>query len=413
MPAESEFEKLVAQRPENVPADLVVDFDMFNLPGYETDVQLAYRAFQQSAPDIFWTPRNGGHWVATRAEDIEAMQRDYKRFSHEQITIPKKPDGAMRMIPLELNPPEHTGFRAPLTRALLPKVVNGLEAKIRAHCITLIEGFQPRGECEFVKEFGQVLPIVIFLDLVNLPREDRHYLLPLTDAAVRARTAEARMKATQEVGGYLLKTVRERRSQPGEDLLSQLVNTMINGERIGEHDAVAFASLVLFGGLDTVASMMANIARFLAVHPEHRRQLCLRLDDENFKRSAIEELLRRHGIASTARMITGDFEYKGVHFCRGDMILPPNMLFGLDERRVENPLAVDFTRPFPIPHAVFGNGPHTCPGAVLARREIKIFLEEWLKRIPDYEIKAGTTPLFELGSVNALLKLELCWSRTG
>jgi len=409
MPTESDFEMLVARRPDNVPADLVVDFDMFNLPGYQTDVQLAYRAFQQNAPDIFWTPRNGGHWVATRAEDIEVMQRDHTRFSYEQITIPKKPDGAMRMIPLELNPPEHAGFRAPLTRALLPKVVNGLEAKIRTHCIALIEGFLPHGECEFVKEFGQVLPIVIFLDLVNLPREDRHYLLPLTDAAVRARTPEARMTATQEVGAYILKTVRERRAEPGEDLLSQLVNTMIDGKRIGEHEAVAFASLVLFGGLDTVASMMANIARFLAVHTDHRRQLCEHLDDDNFKRNAIEELLRRHGIASTARMIAADIDYKGVRFCRGDMILPPNMLFGLDERRVEYPLKVDFTRQFPIPHAAFGNGPHTCPGAVLARREIKIFLEEWLKRIPDYRIKAGTSPLFELGSVNALLRLELCW----
>jgi cytochrome P450 len=400
---------LLAERPSNVPEDLMVDFDMYDLPGYEDDVQLAYRAFQQNCPDIFWTPRNGGHWVATRAEDIQVMQRDHERFSHNRITLPKKPDDAVRMIPLELDPPEHTGFRRPLMRALLPKVVDSMETKIREHCIALIEGFKAKGECEFVKEFGQVLPVVIFLDMVDLPREDRHYLLPITDAVVRAREQEARATATDQVIGYLLKPVRDRRENPGTDLLSILVNTVIDGERISEPDALGFASLVLFGGLDTVASMIANVARFLALHPDHRQQLVDHLDDENFKRNAVEELIRRHGLANTARIVTSDFDYKGVQFRKGDMILPPNLLFGLDDRKVKDPLTVDFTRKFPIPHATFGNGPHSCPGAVLARREIKIFVEEWLRRIPDYSIKPGTKPLFELGSVNGLLKMELCW----
>ena len=396
-------------RPDHVPPELVVDFDLYAVEGAEEDVQLAYHAFQQNCPDIFWTPLNGGHWVATRAEDIETMQRDYARFSHRRIVLPKAPEYMPRQLPLEFDPPYHTQIRKPLTGALLPKVVNALEDKVRALTIDLIEAFKARGECEFVTEFAQQLPIQIFLDLVDLPREDRHKLLPLTEEAVRGRTAEVKMGAQMAVFGYIGATVAERRANPGDDLLSPLVNAVVDGDKISEFEATAYATLVLFGGLDTVAAMLSFVTRFLALNPGHRKQLIDNLDDDAYMRNAIEELLRRHGIANTAREITGDFEYKGVHFKQGEMILPPNLLFGLDERKVDNPLTVDFERPAPIRHATFGNGPHTCPGAVLARRELRIFLEEWLRRIPIFSIKQGTKPVLVTGMVNGVLKLELAW----
>ena len=95
------------------------------------------------------------------------------------------------------------------------------------------------------------------------------------------------------------------------------------------------------------------------------------------------------------------------------MILPPNLLVGLDDRKIADPLTVDLTRPFPNGHAVFGNGPHTCPGAVLARREIRTFIEEWFARIPDFEIKPGTQPVIATGMVNGVLELWLSWSPRG
>jgi len=396
-------------KPPHVPADRVVDFDFYNLPGADQDIQLAYRAVQQSAPDIFWTPHNGGHWVATRAEDIEAMQRDHERFSHRRIVLPRMPPEAPAQIPLEIDPPRHSGYRRPLMRALLPNVVNALDGKINQITTELIDGFAARGACEFIGEFASILPINVFLDLVDLPRADRDYLLPLTEDSVRGSTVEVRMASHQAVANYLQKWIVARRETPGEDLLSQIVNAEIDGEKISHAEATSFATLVLFGGLDTVASMLGFVARYLAMHPGHRRQLVAGLDDEAFMKTAIEELLRRHGIANTARYITRDFDYKGLRFREGDMILPPNLLVGLDERKVENPLNVDFTRPFPIPHSTFGNGPHTCPGAVLARRELRVFLDHWLRRIPDFAIKPGTRPVMATGLVNGILRLELVW----
>ena len=396
-------------RPANVPADRVVNFDIYDVPGSADDVHLAYRYFQQNHADIFWTPHNGGHWVATRAEDIEWMIKDHTRFSMQRITLPPMPPESPRQIPLELDPPEHTGFRRPLVRALTPRIVDALDGKIRSTMVQLIEGFLDRGECEFIAEFAKVLPIVVFLDLVDLPRADRDKLLPITEDSVRGTTVEVRAASQRALGEYLQPWIVARREKPGVDLLSTLVNTEIDGVKISFADAMSFASLVLFGGLDTVASMMGFFTRFLATHPQHVHDLVARLNDVDFLRGAVEELLRRHGLANTARVIVEDFDHKGLSFRAGQMILPINMLVGLDERRVEDPMSVDFDRPAPIVMGTFGAGLHICPGAVLARRELLIFLQEWLARIPSFHITAGTKPILATGMVNGVLELHLSW----
>jgi cytochrome P450 len=402
--------QLIETRPGQVPPELVVDFDLWNIPGAQDDVQLAAHAFQQRCPDIFWSPRNGGHWVATRAADIETMQRDHGRFSHHCFTIPKKPEDMPRELPSELDPPRHTPLRRPLTAALMPKIVYGLDDQVRSLSAALVDGFRDRGHCEFIAEFGEILPITVFLDFVNLPPGDRHFLLPKVARVVRGSTPEIRHDALLEVIDYITGIVRERRARPGEDMLSAVVNAIeLDGQRINEPDAVAYAGTVLFGGLDTVTAMLSFVARFLARSPAHRRQLVARLDDEAYMRNAVEELLRRHGIASTARLITHDMDYNSAPFRGGEMVLVLNMLHGLDERRFDRPLTVDFDRPAPISHAIFGNGPHTCPGAVLARRELRIFLQEWLRRIPEFEVTPGTVPVTTTGLVSGITRLELSW----
>jgi cytochrome P450 len=169
---------------------------------------------------------------------------------------------------------------------------------------------------------------------------------------------------------------------------------------------MAMCLLLLFGGLDTVASMLSFIARFLALNPAHRRELA---QDRSLIPNAVEELIRRHGVANTCRLVKKDIVLKGAPLKAGDQIQAPNVFVGLDEATVTDPMRVDFHRERPIPHAAFGNGVHTCPGAVLARREIKVFLEEWLARIPDFEIKPGTIPLVEAGNVSGVVELQLSW----
>jgi cytochrome P450 len=118
--------------------------------------------------------------------------------------------------------------------------------------------------------------------------------------------------------------------------------------------------------------------------------------------------LRRHGIANIARVLATDFVFKGIHFRTGDHLLPINSCVGLDERLNPDPLTVDFRREDSV-MGVFGAGPHVCPGAALARQEIQIFLEEWLRRIPEFRIKPGTLPIVATGLTHAVRRLDLVW----
>lgn len=389
--------------PDHIPADLVVDFDFINLPGAKEDIHLAWKKLHDG-PDIFWTPHYGGHWVATRADAIEEIELDHERFSHRSITIPS---AAKRLPtpPLNTDPPDHHAYRVMINRAFSPKAVKELEVKVRQVAIDLIEGFKADGECEFVSQFAKHLPIVIILGMLDLPWDRREQFLEWSETVVRASDVAERQSAYANIHDYLRGVIRERTANPGEDIISQIILGTINGRPYTEEETLAMSSLLFVGGLDTVAGMLSFIARFLATHPEHRRRL---IAEPGIRRQAIEELLRRHALPSTARYITHDFEFHGVQLKKGEMIQIPTTLHGLDERRWENPLEVDFDRS-PCNHATFGNGPHRCPGANLAKVEISVFLDEWLARIPDFEIKPGHKPVTTGGMVNGMVYLPLVW----
>lgn len=399
---------LEADRPDHVPESLVVDFDMYHCDAGVVDAQSVYFAIKQRAPDVFWTPRNGGHWVATRGADIEAILRDPVRFSSERIMLPRD-DSIPSSPPIETDPPRHTALRKPLNRGLFPKAVDATEDGVRELTVSLIEGLKAKGSCEFVSEFAQVLPLSIFLDLVDLPRSERPKLLPIVEQFIKGGTAAIRVDAQRQIYGYVQSTVQARRATPGDDLASAIVNCEVDGERIGEDEAVGYVTLLMFAGMDTVAAVLSYIASFLASHPDHRRQLASRIDDESFVKRAIEEFLRRYGVVNTARVVTEESTFGPARLLPGDMLLPVNALCGLDEAMVDNPLEIDFGRPGPIRHTAFGAGPHTCPGATLARREFKIFLEEWLTRVPEFGIKPGTAPQATMGLASGLQSLHLVW----
>lgn len=393
---------IAAEIPSHVPRELVVDFDFMNLPGHHDDVHLAWKNAVVDAPDIFWTPANGGHWVARRADDIEVMQVDHEHFSYESVTIPRQPD--MRLAPLEYDPPEHTALRAILSASFGPKPMQALQSDIRKLCIELIESFRARGECEFVGDFAKRLPIVVFLRLVDLPLQDREHLLELTEMSVRGN-GEQRQQASQGLFMYIQKWVQARRAAPGQDLISKIVNAVVQGGPLDPGQTFGMLANVIFGGLDTVAASLSFVARWLAENPQARQQL---IDNPAMLADAEEEFYRRFGIPQTARVIAQDFVYKGVPFRKGEQVLVSKTLHGLDERRYADPLTVNFNRKRAV-HAAFGAGPHRCPGSFLARQELKIFMEEWLKRIPQFRIKPGARVVTSSGMVNGVLSLPLAW----
>lgn len=394
----------LAVPPAHVPKSLVVDFDYIRPPGHEDDVHLAWSRLH-AGPDIVWTPYHGGHWIATRAEDIDVMQVDHERFSYRHITIPPQQERTARLNPLEYDPPEHTPRRAIVSPAFGPKAIQALESDVRALSVELIESFRMRGECEFISEFAKHLPVQIFLRLVDLPLTDREHLLELTELTVRPKSPEDQVRAFQGLSAYVQKWIIERRAHPGDDLFSKIVNAKIDGADMPPDQTFGMLSNVLFGGLDTVASSLGFFAKFLAENTAAQHEL---KTHPEFITPAIEEILRRFGIPNTAREITRDFEYKEVQFRRGEQVMLSKTLHGLDERRFSDPLTVNFCRKR-TRHAAFGDGPHRCPGSFLARMEIRVWLEEWLRRIPEFRIQPGARPRTSSGPVNGALYLPLSW----
>jgi len=239
--------------------------------------------------------------------------------------------------------------------------------------------------------------------MVDLPDSDRLSLLPLAQAQDAVDVPKQEMLA--KLFEYVGKRVGERMQAPGDDLISKIATAEIEGRRITAHEAIGVCSLLLIGGLDTVASMMGHIMQFLAGSPEHRKQL---IDNPSLVPGAVEEFLRRFAMTNPARTAAYDLMFRGVDLRKGDKIMLATPFGALDPHEYEDARKVDFMRKSNA-KTTFGAGPHVCPGSMLARAEIKVLLEEWLKRIPDFAIDTKDPPRIRTGVNGSVEHLRLVW----
>src|SRR5262245_11108556 len=231
MTAPADSNPVLATRPSHVPEALVYDLDIFNLAGATEDVHGAWKRVQRGAPRIFWTPRNGGLWMVTRARDIKVVQEDSEHFSMKWSLVPNNPR-PYPAPPMDFEPPEHGPWRLLISPAFSPKVVGEVEDSVRKFAVNLIEGFLPRGECEFVSEFTKVLPIVVFLTMMQLPIEDREQLLPFADAIVKSPHPTKIHEARLGIKAYIERVVDDRKANPRDDLFTKIINGTVNGQPI-------------------------------------------------------------------------------------------------------------------------------------------------------------------------------------
>jgi cytochrome P450 len=395
----------VTPRPPHVDADRVVDFDFWRPGRPGCDPFLAWTELH-SKPTLVWTPRNGGHWIVTRGEDIPKILADHERFSSRRVFIGM--EGAPRAVPLEYDPPEHAPLRKLLLPAFSPRSVKRWAEEAQRLAVELIEGMRQHGRCEFMGDFATQLPIIVFLKLVNLPLEHRRMLLDFVSTAIRASDSDVRARAREGMNAYMEDLVDRRLREPGEDILSQALHADLGeGRRMSRELALGTARTILGGGLDTVASTMGWIAYFLAQNPDHRRQLT---EDPRRIPRAIDELMRRFSIANIARVVRNDMEYEGASLKAGEQVLMASCIHGLDPRSFPDPLRVDFDRRDAHRHSTLSHGIHRCIGAPLAIQELRIFIEEWLGRIGDFELDADVPPVMVTGIGHSLSQLGLRWS---
>jgi cytochrome P450 len=390
--------------PAHVPADRIVDFDYVNDPQFKVDPRQTYLRLRNS-PDLIYTPHNGGHWIATRRELITEIFQKPEIFSTFPYVIPRSVSSPEPRPFTEVNAPESLKYRRLLAPMMSPKSVLRFEQQAQLIMRELMDEITPLGRCDFAVDVAQKLPIFIIMRWLDLPFEDRFMLMANVDNLLSHPDPEQRRLAREFTVSYVDQIVAERRERPGEDLISYLVNGEVDGRRVTHTEGVAMARNLIHGGLDTVRNMMSLIAWFLACNPAHLRQL---VEEPALIPAAIEELLRWTAIPNMSRSVLQDVEFHGVQLKKDDQILLPLVLAGNDDQVYQNPEVVDFRRKDGR-HITFGNGAHACPGAHLARIELRVFLEEWLPRIPEFTLQPGVRPTTAGGIILAVRTLPLQW----
>jgi len=353
-----------------------------------------------------------GYWVVTEAEAVQAALQDYRTFSSTSVTA-LDANPRFLWIPEMLDPPLHTTWRRLLGREFSPNAVAAREDAIRAVCVELIEKIAPLGEVDVLETFTRRFPTRIFMRLMGLPEEDLprfltwiHDLLRLTyeEDPERVRMVQA----MQQVGEYFTDLIVDRRTNPRDDLLSRAMQWEIDGERISDSDLHAFCVLMFQAGLDTVPIQLGWSFYHLASDHELRRAI---VADPALIPRAVEELLRVYSFVLPSRKAAEDVEFSGCPIKKGEMVMLPLPVANRDPKRYPNPLKVDVRRP-PTSHIAFGSGPHRCLGSHLARRELRIALSEFLRRIPSFRLKPGA-PVTANPGLLALPHLHLVWDAAG
>jgi cytochrome P450 len=386
---------------------------MYSPAGHgEKDYYDIWKTLQEpGVPDLIWTPRNEGHWIATRGNTVSEVLKDYSRFSSRVFFIPKSMGEEWDGLPSQLNPPEHTPYRQILNRYMGRDKIMAMEGDIRALAIELIEAFVNDGHCEVKAQLANIFPIKMFLALTKLPYEDADKLIRYVAMMMKPEgdtpeeMAESLVRGKTALYDYIAPFLAERTANPGDDIISGIAHSTVNGRPLTLDEQNRLVTIVLLGGLDTVLNFIPVCLGHLAQHPDVVDEIRENVDRLPF---LTEELFRRFPLVNEARIVANDIIYDGVQLKAGDMVLAPTTLHGIDERENECPMKLDFSRK-KRSHSTFGAGVHICAGMHLARLEAIILLEEWLKRIPRFRMKPGFEFKTFSGIIGSAGPLELEW----
>lgn len=398
--------------PHHVPVHLVRNVDLRAELTAQGEKAYAWAAtLHQSTPPIFWVPRLGflpGTWIPRRAEDMRRILQDPETFSSAGLTpYPMLLGESWRLTPLEVDPPAHAKYRALLNPLFTPKKVDALEQDMRDLASNLINQVAEKGRCDFNEAFAKPFPTLIFLKLMGWPLEEQPLFQHWTQTLIKSFDPQVVTDNAREITGWIRARIAECRANPGDDFTSYLLASEIDGRPLTDAEMLGINFLIFIGGLDTVTSSMGLFVHHLARNPQ--QQAALRADPAMIP-GAVEEMLRSYSVVNMRRTVTRDVQIGEATMKTGDIVLISTELANLDPEVFNQPEKVDFLRkPGYPPHMAFSYGVHHCVGTHLARRELRIALELWLRYLPPFRIASGSVPRFNAYGVFSMEELELEW----
>ncbi|MEX1037467.1 MAG: cytochrome P450 [Acidimicrobiia bacterium] len=366
----------------------------------------AFERLRNEEPVAWVTEDDGsGFWAVTKHADVVEVSRDYKRFTAARgIRIEQMSEDELeaRRTMMEHDPPEHTRLRRLVSPGFTPKVVATYENAIRKLAGTVLDSVLPKGEFDFVTEIARELPIRLLCRLLGVPETDAGKLVAWGDQMIsnadpeytpviidKVDTEEYRLlpfrsPAALEVFRYAEQAALERRDNPRDDIITDLLTAEPDGQPLTDLEFKNFFTLMMVAGNETTRHTISHALVYLANHPDQFEEW--RSDPPAMSEPATEEILRASAVTMHfRRTVVEDTEIRGVPVKAGDRVVLWYTSANYDEDVFDNPFEFDLQRS-PNNHVTFGTGRHVCLGAALARLEVRVVFEELLSRIEGFEI---------------------------
>jgi cholest-4-en-3-one 26-monooxygenase len=365
--------------------------------------------YLRSHHPVFLHPelRGPGFWVVSKYVDVQAVSRDSGTYSSFPVAPLEDGDGSTAGAGAKplivMDPPEHTRYRKLVNRGFTPRMINALEARIRERAVRILDRAIAKGTCDFVVDVAAELPLEVIAELIGVPNDDRHKLFEWTSQALSLADAgdadpeyfvgeDAVLQAQMEMFAYVQDLCEQRRQDPRDDIMSELIQAELEGNKLSDSELAAFFMFLTAAGNETTRNAATHgLCAFLDAPQEWDK---LVQDPEGLVASATEEILRwASPVMCLRRNVTSDTELRGHALNAGDKVSVWYVSANRDEEVFENPFHFDIERQ-PNEHVAFGGGgPHFCLGASLARLELRVLFEELARRVPVLRSLGPPAPL--------------------
>jgi cytochrome P450 len=389
-------------------ADWASDFSHAD-PQWAADPFPIQDDLRQRCP-IAHTERFGGVWLPTRYDDVAAIAHDTERFSSRAIIISNfRPSLDLAPIggspPISSDPPFHHDARKLLLSAFTKTSISRYEESTRAFCHALIDGFAGQDVVDAAEDYAKYIPMRVIADMLGFPPQDTARFAQFVEDVIGGvdLPPEERGERLRPLFDYLYDQVRDHVENPRDDLTSHLINVELYGSKLQPEHVVGTIVLLLIAGIDTTWSAIGASLWHLASHPADRERL---VAAPEALPTAIEELLRAYAPVTMARLVKEDMHFGDVDMKADDWILLSFPAANRDPAHFERADQVVIDREVNR-HAAFGLGIHRCLGSHLARMELRVALEVWLDRIPEFSLADPSAVNWSTGQIRGPRALPL------
>lgn len=393
--------------------DWATDFDHAD-PEYNKNAPKIWEDLKASGCPIAHTDRYGGAWLPLTYDMVHEISYDTQHFSSRSVVVGQmKPSEIPDAIPaprgpvppISSDPPFHDKARRLLLPIFAPKQIDPLNQVVRDFCNMQIDKMGDKEYIDAGVEYAQDIPVMVISHLLGFPIEDADKFRVWIHSALEeiGESKEAREADQMALADYINKHIDERMENPGDDLISYLLNAEMDGEKLTRDHVFGTVTLALIAGIDTTWSALGSSIWHLAGNSVDRRRV---VENPAMIPQAVEEFLRAYAPVTMARVVTEDVTFHGVEMKKEDWVLLPFPAANRDEAEFPHADKVDIDREVNR-HSAFGLGIHRCIGSNLARLEINVAVEVFLERFPDFELNTAEEVTWSLGQVRGPRKLPV------